>query len=228
MKRYFLAGTTTSKYIGLCTTEVIAAMLNSNQIRDDYVAAERTSTCPSYVQLRKSADAKWVTVAELLAAAYKNEPVITVVLKDVKNNTFPLSERYHSEDGPWQVAVGAVEDYFDQHAKEYSHTSMKEFQIFYMSDTCPPTVMDFKLSLEHHTTYEIVIDYSEDPAERPCFYSFDENRCRKVVSPDEFPSVALELKPPKYDPTAPLPRGWDDTTSHFKSGQARSNQNCPL
>jgi len=209
MKRYFLAQTATSKYIGITTIEEIAALLNANKIREDYVAAERTSTIPSYVQLMKSRDAKWVTVAQLLAAAYKNEPLITVVLKDVENNTFLLSERYHSDDGPWEVALGAVEDYFDQHLNDFANTSMKEFQVFYKSDTCPPTVMAFKLKLEHHTVYEIVLAYKGDPALKTYPYAFDENECRKIEPPDEFPSVALELKPPKYDPTAPLPRGWD-------------------
>jgi len=97
-KCYFVAQTTTSKRICICRVEEIAALLNANKIQGDYVAREWTGL--SSDQKMNNGDAPWVTILHLLAAIYKDKPLITVVLKDVENNTFPFCERYHSTDGP--------------------------------------------------------------------------------------------------------------------------------
>jgi hypothetical protein len=206
MKRYFVAQTTTSKYVGIYTTQDIAALLNANRIQEDYVVTECACTGPSYAQLMKSGDATWVTISKLLAATYKDTPLITVILNDVENNTFLLTERYHSDDGPWQVALGAAEDYFDRHFKEFAKRPPKPFLLYFQSDKCPPSVMTFKLKVESHTVYKGIIGSKQDPSEETFPYKFvDYSSPHNVEPPDEFPSVALELKPPKYDPTAPLP-----------------------
>lgn len=206
MKRYFVAQTTTSKYIGIHTTPDIAALLNANMIQEDYVVTECACTGPSYAQLMKSGDATWVTISYLLAAAYNDTPLITVILKDVEKDTFLLIERYHSNDGPWQVALGAVENYFDQHFKEFAKTPPKTFRVYFKSDKCPPTVMTVTLKVGNHTVYKSVIGYKGDPSEETFPYTYDQSDPRNVEPPDEFPPVALGLKPPKYDPTAPLPQ----------------------
>lgn len=207
-KRYVVAQNTTSERIGIfCGVEEIAALRNANKIQADYVAREWTG--PSSGQM-KNDDAPWVTITQLLATAYKDKPIITVVLKDVENDKFLLNERYHSDDGPWQVALGAAENYFDQHYKEFAQTSPKEFRVYFKSEKCPPTVMSFKLKVESHTVYKGIIGSKYDPSEETFPYQFvDSSTPHNVEPPDEFPSVALDLKPPKYDPTAPLPSGWD-------------------
>jgi hypothetical protein len=201
-KRYFVAQTTTSKHICIREVEEIAALLNANKIQEDYVAREWTG--PSSDQMMQKGDTDWVTISQLLAAAYKDKPLVTVVLKDVENNTFLLSERYHSDAYPKQVALGAMENYLDQHFKEFAKTSPKDFFVYFKSDKCPPTVMTVKFKVESHTVKKGVTGYKGDPAEKTYPHTYDESESRKVEPPDEFPSVALELKPPKYDPTAYL------------------------
>jgi hypothetical protein len=200
-KRYFVAQTPTSKRICICGVEEIAALLNANKIQEDNLAREWT--CPSSDQMMTNGDAPWVTIAQLLAAAYKDKPLVTVVLKDVENNTLLISERYHSNDGPRQVALGAAENYFDQHFKEFAKTPAKQFLLYFKADKCPLSVMTFKLKVESHTVYKGIIGSKEDPSEEtfPCEF-VDYSSPHNVEPPDEFPSVAFELKPPKYDPTA--------------------------
>jgi hypothetical protein len=206
-KRYLVAQTRTSERICICGVEEIAALLNANKIQEDYVAREWTG--PLSTQEMNNSDAAWVTVAQLLAAVYKDKPIVTVVLKDVENNTILLSERYHSEDGPWQVALKSAENYFDQHLDEFAQTPPKEFLLYFKSDKCPPSVMTFKLKVESHTVRKGIIDSKYEPSEETFPYQFvDDSTPHNVEAPDEFPSVAIDLKPPGYDPTAPLPPGF--------------------
>ncbi len=210
MKRHFVAQTASSKYkIGIFSIEDVAALLNANKIQDDFVATECNLSGPSYAKIIQSGDAKWVTIAQLLEADYKDKPIITVALKDAENNEFLLSERYHSDAGPLLVAEGAMENYFDQHFKELAKVPPKEFLLYFKSDKCPPSVWTIKLKVGNHIVYRGVRGSKHDPAEEICHYTYDKSEPRNVSSPDEFPSVALELKPPKYDPTTTLPRGWD-------------------
>jgi hypothetical protein len=69
--------------------------------------------------------------------------------------------------------------------------------------------MTIKLKVESHTVKIGVMGSREDPYEETFPYTYEEGEPHKVEPPDEFPLVALELKPPKYDPTAPLPNDWD-------------------
>jgi hypothetical protein len=207
MKRYFVAASKASPQICIRDVAEIAALLNANKIQEHYVAREWTG--PSSQQMMANDDTPWLTIAQLLAEAYKDKPIVTVVLKDIENNIFLMSERYHSEDGPWQVAFGAMDIYFNKHFKEFDRAPPKEFLVYFKSDKCPPSVMTVKLKVGKYTVYRSVIGYKGDPAEETYPYTYDESEPRKVEPPDVFPSVALELKPPKYDPTAPLPGGWD-------------------
>jgi len=98
-----------------------------------------------------------------------------------------------------------MENYFDQHFKEFSKTPPKEFFLYFKSDKCPSSVLTIKLKVGNHTVYKGVIGSKYDPSEETYPYTYDESEPRKVEPPDEFPQVALELKPPKYDPSASLP-----------------------
>jgi hypothetical protein len=209
MKRYYVAQAATSKRIGICSIEEIAALLNANKIQEDFVATECNPDGPSYAQIMKSEDAKWATIAQLLEAAYKDKPIITVVLKDVENSKFLINERYHSEDDPYSVALTAVENYFDQHFKEFAKTSPKIFLVYFKSDKCFPTVMTVKLKVESHTVKMGVTGYQGDPWEKTYPWQYSKPEPRKMEPPDQFPLVELEPKPPKYDPAAALPMGWD-------------------
>lgn len=202
-KRYLVARTTTSKpiYIHAYSVEEIASLLNAKNIQEDYVAREWNG--PSSDKMIKHDEASWVTIAQLLAGAYKDKPLITVVLKDVENDAFPLNERYYSGDGPWQVALGAAENYFDEHFKEFAKAPPKQFRLYFKSEKCPPSVITFKLKVESHTVYKGIIGSREDPSEEIFPYQFvDQSNPGKVEPPDEFPSVSFELKLPRYDPTA--------------------------
>src|SRR2546425_167820 len=97
-KRYLVAQTTTSKPICICRVEEIAALLNAKKIQEDYVARDGS------IEMLENSSGPWVTIAQLLADNYRDKPIITVVLKDVENNTFLISERYYSDHGPYQMA----------------------------------------------------------------------------------------------------------------------------
>ncbi len=202
-KRYIVAQTTTSNSISTCAVEEIAALLNANMIQEDYVAREWAGSLPD--QAVKNVDEPWVTISQLLADAYKDKPLITVVLKDVENNAVIFSERYHSDDGPLGAAFGAMDCYFAKHFKEFAQTPPKEFLLYFKSDKCPPTMVTVKLKVGNVTCYKGVIGSKDAPAEEAYPYTYDESEPRKVETSEEFPSVALELKSPKYDPAASLP-----------------------
>ena len=78
MKYYYIAKTSTSGFVGAFTIEQIAAQLEANAIRRDFVATESTDL--SYNQLMKIGGATWVPVSQLLA----NHPTLPRV------NSLPL------------------------------------------------------------------------------------------------------------------------------------------
>lgn len=80
MKRYFVAASKTSPQICIRDVAEIAALLSANKIQEHYVAREWTG--PSSQRMTENDDAPWLTIAQLLAVAYKDKPIVTVVLKD--------------------------------------------------------------------------------------------------------------------------------------------------
>jgi hypothetical protein len=207
-KRYWVAQTRTTKYFSISTIPEIAALLNAKLISEDFMATEHNRFVHSYDKVLKNEAAVWVKVLELLAEAYKDKPLITVVLKDIENDTLAFSERYHSNNRPRQVAGGAIEIYFNQHYKDYAEKSPKKFLVYFMSDTCPATVMTVQLEVGDWIAKTGIIGSKYAPFEEVHHYAYDESDCRILESPSEFPPVALELKPAKYDPTAMLPPGF--------------------
>jgi hypothetical protein len=202
-KRYFIARTPVSTKGEFCTISDIAAMLNSRIISEEFVAREITRETSG---LKKTKDgAQWLPIAQLLAVAYKDKPLATVVLKDVEKNTFILSERYHTDSSPRSVVCGVVENYFDQHFKEFKEKVPREFLAYYKSDACPAYVITIKLEVGAFTVYRGTTGSKHAPHEETHPYTYDEDNRHELLPPEEFPSVALELKPPKYHPTAYLP-----------------------
>jgi hypothetical protein len=155
-----------------------------------------------------SEDTVWVKVSELLAEAYKDQPLVTVVLKDVENKTVILNERYHSKCFPRSVAVNAVLRYFDQHFKEYATASPKEFLVYFKSDKCLASVINLKLIVKPVTIRKGIKGSKHAPFEETYPYLCDDSESHILELPEKFPSAALDLKPPKYDPTATLPPGF--------------------
>jgi hypothetical protein len=207
-RRYWVTQDLNSKGIGVFRVEEIAALLNANHIQEDYLGHECSVGGPSYAQLTKSADAKWLSVSQILASAYSDRPLISVIVQTVETNTIVLAENCRSDDGPWQVGLRMMTDYFDRNLQDLAKRGLEDFAVYFASDRCPPTKVIVKLKLGNRTVYKGVSGSKQEPWEETYPYTCEESKPRSVESPDKFPSSALGPKPPKYDPTAPLPPGF--------------------
>jgi len=203
-KRYWVAQTRTTKYFSISTIPEIAALLNAKLISEDFMATEHNRFVHSYDKVLKNEAAVWVKVSELLAEAYKDQPLVTVVLKDIENNAFILSERYHSNGNPRSVAAKAVSNYFDQHYKEFERVTPKEFLVYFKGDKYPASKFNFKLIFKPETHLTGTTDSKHAPFEETYPYTFKDSESYVLEPPAKFPSVSLELKPPQYDPTSRL------------------------
>ena len=116
---------------------------------------------------------------------------ITVILKDVANDSFLFREEYCSEDSPWDVATDAVEKFFDGHYRAFAKASPKDFIVYFRSASLPPRCMTAKLTVKPFTVHRSVIGYRGEPAEETFPYSLDIGVPAKVKPPDRFPPYSL-------------------------------------
>lgn len=76
MKRYFVAKTPTSDFVGLLPIEDIVSLLKSSKITGDFVATEASGPAAylTYPQLAKRTDIQWEAVSQLLTHEVLPEP----------------------------------------------------------------------------------------------------------------------------------------------------------
>ena len=77
MKRYFVAKTPVSGFVGLLPREDIAALLETNKITGEYVVTEATGPAYylTYAQLSKRTDIQWKSVSQILTQEDLPEPL---------------------------------------------------------------------------------------------------------------------------------------------------------
>lgn len=216
--RYWVIKERGAKSVGLFIVEEIAALLNAEEIREDYLALESPNGVYSFDQAIRVGNAKWVKVSEVLSAAYADKPLVSVVLRDGETQTVLLAEQYRASDGPWQVALQTVENYVDQHLGKFATESTKEILVYFKSEKCPASMMTARLKIEEQTVKKGIIG-SKDFCEETYPYKLDPSVPRRLETPEEFPSVVVGTKPPKYEPTWPLPPGFRSRTQRQQTGR---------
>lgn len=200
MKCYFVTENKTSKPIGRYKrARDILFLLNAQKINEEYLVSECNRSDHSFEKLIQNGEEKWMTVGDLLFETYKDYPTVSIVVKDLATEKTLVSERYYSNDGPYSVALIVLENYFDQHYKEFKRGAQKDYLVYFKSINCPPCAMTVKLIVEETTTYKGVIGSDEPPFEETFPYSFEQSEAHEVESPVEF--AELKSKEPKYEPT---------------------------
>ncbi len=74
MKRYIVAKTPTSGYVGALSAEEIATKLRANEISGDFVVTDFTA---SFMELAKRTDVHWERVSEFVSRPHSDEPAIS-------------------------------------------------------------------------------------------------------------------------------------------------------